>query len=133
MAVFSRIYADVQTSDILKIMAGMAQYKIGLVEVGNLKLALQPERIQQGPLAASGLMPSNAAERPVTSQDAIKATAEARVAAQRLAEQRLAISQQKTAQSRRRAAGGIGGPNTGKLVDDLFQASKKQRAPAKTT
>lgn len=109
-------------------MAGMAQYRVGLVEVGNLKLALQPPERLSPPAAASGLVPA-AEPRQVTNEDAIKATAAARVEAHRQAELRLALQQQKTAQSRRKAAGGIG-PNTGKAVDDLFKASK-QRAPVK--
>src|SRR5271166_2379409 len=101
-------------ADILQLMAGMSQHRVGLVEMGDLKLALAPDA-KQGSTAASGLVPPSPAVPPVTTQDAIKATNAAQEAANRLADQRLAFAKMQTAQSRKKAASGIG-PQTGGLV-----------------
>lgn len=113
-------------------MESMAKNRVALLECEGLKLALQPDS-RPGPVAAaaSSIAPSQVAQMvpyPPGAEDPVKAMHAAREAASRLAEQRLALSQQQTASSRRRAAkGGIGPRDPSSLVKDVFESSKKVR------
>lgn len=116
-----------KVEEILNLMAGMASHRIGMLEVGGLKLVAAPPERSAMP-ASSGINvpggPRNE-EKPITPADARaaeKAIEVARVAAR---ENALARMQQRTASARRKAAGGIGQPSVGKMVDDLVKEANK--------
>lgn len=112
-----------KVEDVLKLMAGMAQHKIAALEMGRLKLALMPERSGS---AASGI---SAPTQSATPTDAVRAVQAARMEAARQAESKLAEQQQRTANARRKAAGGIG-PGLEKAVQAVYEAAKApQGAP----
>ena len=118
-----------KVEEILSLMAGMASHRIGMLEVGGLKLvSAPPERAPNA--AASGInVPggprSVEAEKPLTPADAQAAARAIEMAKEVARENALARMQQRTATARRKAAGGIGEPSLGKMVDDLVKEASK--------
>jgi hypothetical protein len=99
--------------DVLRLMAGMAECKVAVLEWDGLKIALAPQHAAGGTPAASSI----AARPPTTAQEALKQAQLIRLAAQ---EQQEAAARAKTARSRVRAASGP--PLVGDLVADVYDA-----------
>jgi len=113
-------------SEILQLMEGMNKWRVGSLEVGDVRLTSLPDARQPLQSAASGLVPPSPDKMipQVTAQDALKATMAAQESARKLADERLGALQARTANARRKAAGGIG-PRTGGHVAEIYKEAKK--------
>lgn len=106
-------------TDVLSLMAGMAQHKIGVLEMPGLKLVLSPDRISS--TAAAG----NISPMPGMGPEQMQMMQAARVRAQQLAEQKAAELQARTLRARGKATGTVGASGPGKLANDIYEQVKK--------
>jgi hypothetical protein len=128
-----------KVDEILQLMAGMSQHRIGMLEVGGLKLVSAPPE-RSATAAASGInvpggsrsaVSAPSEEKPPTQADAEAAARAVEVARTVARENALSQMQQRTAAARRKAVGGIGEPSIGKMVDDLVKEANKPRSARK--